>query len=613
MYRCLSPGCVGISLAWDACLPLAKAAGFEGIDVPVTADLDVARCKQLLAEHGLRAGGMGLSFDFRADEATYRKGFATFEPIVRKAVQIGQTRFVMWILSFSDDRPMKENFRFHVERLGPAARILAEHGCTLGLEFLGPQTLRAGHRYGFVRTLEHMLDLCEAVGPNTGLLLDSWHWHMSLGTREDILALAPRQVVYVHINDAPAGIPIEQQQDCVRRVPGETGVIDLPGFLDALRRIQYDGPVVPEPFVAELATLPPAQTAQLVGDALRRVWSLPLRPALPARMKAVATGRRKAWLVDLPVPQPQGHEVVVKLHASPICGSNMGAFTGDGEWVNDGHEGAGEVVAVAQSNLLKVGDRVALAPLNVCGRCADCLRGDIIFCKHRPPIHGNFAQFTRLADVLCTRIPDDLSYEHASLMGCALGPAHEAIKRLGLRPSDTVVISGLGPVGLGATALAAWHGAQVIALDPEPYRRDLAAKLGAARVADPTADGCRDMLMQTTEGQGVYRAIDCSGKPSSERMLIDLAAIRGIIAFVGENQDTIAVSPSRDMIRKGLTLIGCWHMNVLDAPQLIAFLRRCPAKADLLISHKFGFDRVQEAFDTFATRHTAKVILLPWG
>jgi L-iditol 2-dehydrogenase len=271
------------------------------------------------------------------------------------------------------------------------------------------------------------------------------------------------------------------------------------------------------------------------------------------------------------------------------------------------------VVAVAQSNLLRVGDRVALAPLNACGRCPDCLRGDVIFCKFRPPVHGNFAQFTRVADINCTRVPDDVSYEHASLMGCAMGPAYEAIKRLGIGPADTLVVSGLGPVGLGAVALASWRGARVVALDPELFRADLATKLGAEAVIDPTDGNCRAMLMEATEQKGVTRAIDCSGKPSSERLLIDMAAVRGMIAFVGENPDTIPISPSQDMIRKGLTLLGCWHMNVLDAPDLVTFLRRFPRKADLLISHKFGFGHVQEAFDVFASRKTAKVLLLPWS
>ena len=119
--------------------------------------------------------------------------------------------------------------------------------------------MREGHRYVFVHTLEEMLELGALIGANVGLLLDSWHWYTSLGTVEEVLALEPRQVVYVHINDAPAGVPVERQQDLLRCLPGATGVEDLPGFLGALRTIGYDGPVVPEPFVPALAEMPPAR------------------------------------------------------------------------------------------------------------------------------------------------------------------------------------------------------------------------------------------------------------------------------------------------------------------------------------------------------------------
>lgn len=613
MYRCLNAGNVGISLDWEACLPLTKAAGFTGIDIPFTPQTDCEKVRDLLGEYGLKTGGQSLPFDFLGPDAEFSDGLKTLRVVAQKAAAVGQTRFYIWIWPNSDTLSFKDNFRFHADRLGQAAAILNDTGCRLGLEFLGPRHYREGHPFSFVHTLAGMLDLAEAVGPNAGLLLDAWHWYTSMATVDEIRALTNDQIVYVHINDAPAGIPVEDQYDYVRAVPGETGVLDLPGFLDALRAIDYDGPVVAEPFVAALSDLAPDAALQRVAAGLDRVWDVRPRPALATTMKAVATGRGKAWLVDLPVPSAQGNEVVVKLHACPICGSNMGAFLGDGEWVNDGHEGAGEVVAVAQSNLLRVGDRVALAPLNACGRCAQCLRGDVIFCRNRPAVHGTFAQFTRTADVMCVKIPDDLDYDHASLMGCGLGPAYEAIKRMGVRGFDTLVVSGLGPVGLGATALASALGARVLALDPEPFRRELAGRIGAADTFDPTAADCREALLRAAGEGGIRKSIDCSGKEASERLLIDLAAIRGAVAFVGENAGPIPLSPSNDMIRKGLTLMGCWHMNMLDAPDLIDFLRRHPAKAELLISHRFAFDQAQEAFEVFATRQTAKVILNPKG
>ncbi len=609
MYKCLCPGAIGVE--WAAALPVAAQCGFAGIDVSLNPGDDPAALVATLAAHGLRPGGAGVPFDFRADDAAYAEGLAKLRAIAPLTAAVGCTRFSTWLLPYSDTLPLQENFAFHAARLTPIAQILAESGCRLGLEFLGPKTARQGHKHVFLHTLEGMLELCAACGPNVGLLLDSWHWYTSLGTVEEILALRNEQVVYVHINDAPAGIAVDKQQDLVRCLPGATGVEDLPGFLSALRAIGYDGPVVPEPFETRLTALPPAEAVRLTGEALNKVWLRQPGPTLPTTMQVVVTGGAKAWLAEAPVPEPRGREVVVKLFASPICGSNLWAYRDAAEHVNEGHEGAGEVVAVAQSNLLQVGDRVVLAPLNACGVCENCRHGDTIQCTHRPEIFGNFAQYTRTADVNCVPIPPDIDYVHAALLGCGLGPASEAIKRLGVTGFDTLVVTGLGPVGLGAVALATFLGARVIGIDLEPYRLDIARQLGAETLlfTDPAL---KEKLRDFTGG-GIRKGIDASGKEPAERLLLELAAVRGSIAFVGENAGTIPVSPSNDFIRKSLTLMGCWHMNMGDAPKLFEFLRRAPEKADLLISHRFGFAQVDDAFRTFAGRQSTKVILLPWG
>jgi len=273
MFTCMSPGAIGIGLPWEECLPLAKAAGFDGIDVDVDPAKGAAYYRDALARYGLQPGGAGLPFDYRGSASGVGEGLQKLDAIAAVAAEVGVTRFATWILPYSDELRMAENLRFHVERLAPAAKILDAHGCRLGLEFIGPKTMREGHKYVFVHTLEQMLAMGELIGPNVGLLLDSWHWYTSLGTVEDILALDQRQVVYVHINDAPAGVPVDRQLDAVRCLPGATGVEDLPGFLHALRTIGYDGPVVPEPFVPELREMPPAQAAQTVADALRGVWT----------------------------------------------------------------------------------------------------------------------------------------------------------------------------------------------------------------------------------------------------------------------------------------------------------------------------------------------------
>jgi sugar phosphate isomerase/epimerase len=110
-----------------------------------------------------------------------------------------------------------------------------------------------------------MRELIDAIDEkNVGFLLDTWHWYTSCGSPEDIRSLAASQVVYVHINDAPAGVLFDEYQDLVREVPGRTGIIDLIGFLTALQEIGYEGPVEPSvvgcPYLDAMSTLEAART-----------------------------------------------------------------------------------------------------------------------------------------------------------------------------------------------------------------------------------------------------------------------------------------------------------------------------------------------------------------
>jgi sugar phosphate isomerase/epimerase len=121
--------------------------------------------------------------------------------------------------------------------------------------------------------MKGMLELIDAVGAgNLGLLLDSWHWYTSHGTLDEILSLKGSDVIYVHINDAPAGIPVDEQIDNVRCLPGETGVIDISGFLGALKKIGYDGPVTPEPFDKSLKKMTITEAVLKVSKAVEKVW-----------------------------------------------------------------------------------------------------------------------------------------------------------------------------------------------------------------------------------------------------------------------------------------------------------------------------------------------------
>ncbi|MEN6549773.1 MAG: sugar phosphate isomerase/epimerase, partial [Armatimonadia bacterium] len=128
-------------------------------------------------------------------------------------------------------------------------------------------------KFEFIHTMEQMLELCSCLGQNAGLLLDAWHWYTSGGTLAQLKKLTNENVVYVHINDAPPDIALDDQVDSVRALPGETGVINLTGFLQVLRDIGYDGPVTPEPFSARLNAMEDkSEAVKLAGKMLKQVF-----------------------------------------------------------------------------------------------------------------------------------------------------------------------------------------------------------------------------------------------------------------------------------------------------------------------------------------------------
>lgn len=611
MQLALAAGKLGVTLDLEQWLPLAQAAGFAAAEPGLALDADAAAARALLDQHGLQAGGWQLDNLWRGSDAEHAAMVAQFPRRLAQARTLGNLTCLTWLRPASDDLSYRDNFRWHQQRLTPLAQQLAEAGGQLALEFLGPRTLRVGRRYSFIHTLEQVLELCEALGENVGVLLDCWHWHTSLGTVEDIRALPASRLLYVHVNDAPAGVPVEQLEDLERALPMTTGVIDSAGFIAALRAVGYQGLLVPEPFDASLRGQDPALVFRRTAELMRKMLDAQPRPALPRVMQSLAIGQGRTELIEQPMPRPRGQEVVIRIHTALICGSNVGSFRGEKMSLVGGHEGAGEVVTVAQPTRLKVGDRVGLSPLNACGVCEYCRRGETILCRHRPSYLGCFSQYTRVHESVCTLLPEAVSYEHGALLGCALGPAYGALRTIGVRAFDTLVVTGLGPVGLGATALAGFMGVRVLGVELDGWRRERALALGATEVFDPSDAQAVARLKAVLPSHGLRFGMDCSGAPAAQRMLIDLAAPLAQLAWVGENKQPLPVTPSDDFIRKHLTVTGVWHMNVLDQGDLLNFIQRAPQLADLLLTHRYPLHEAQAAFATFCGRQAVKVALQP--
>jgi len=153
------------------------------------------------------------------------------------------------------------------------AEILKEYGHSLGMEFIGPATSRAPHKYGFLYTMDGLLALCAAIGTGTcGLLFDAWHCYTAHATLDDIRKLSKDDIIYVHINDAPAGIEIDNQIDNARALPGETGVVPLAEMLRILKDMGYEGPVTPEPFSKKLEGVSPQEAAGIAIESVNKLW-----------------------------------------------------------------------------------------------------------------------------------------------------------------------------------------------------------------------------------------------------------------------------------------------------------------------------------------------------
>ncbi len=279
MFLNLNTGHIGIRASLSESIDLAKRNGFSGADFSIheVADLvDSEGAEAVLAlfsDAGLNPGVWGFPVNFREDEATWQADLKTLPRLAKAAQACGFTKCTTHIMPCTDALPYAENFSFHVDRMKPGAQILADHGIALGLEWVGPKTLRESMRYPFMHTMDEALELGDRVGTgNIGLLVDAYHLYTSHAPNSDILKLRADQIVNVHVNDAIKDVPVDEQLDGVRELPGYTNMIDLNGFLHALRDVGYDGPVTAEPFSQRLRDLPDEEAAAETGAAMQAMW-----------------------------------------------------------------------------------------------------------------------------------------------------------------------------------------------------------------------------------------------------------------------------------------------------------------------------------------------------
>jgi len=334
--------------------------------------------------------------------------------------------------------------------------------------------------------------------------------------------------------------------------------------------------------------------------------------------QAVMKGPREAAAVEVSDPRVADNYALVKVHCAPLCTEYKG-WEQSGEQHGFGHEAAGEVVEIGPKvTSVAVGDRVVVMPQNACGICDLCTSGEHIYCqspRKALEICGSetgmcrVAQYTIQQDWLLWRVADDLSYDHASMACCGLGPAFNAMQAMNVTATDTVLVSGLGPVGLGAAVIACYRGARVLGLEMNPYRVELAKTIGVENVIDPSGEDAHAQIMALTEGKGVDKSIECSSVAGAPAFLVSVARHRGHIATPGWGGP---VDFSK-LTGKGLTVHGCWHWNhQRDGATMERTIRGAAALIDKQITHTFSMDRIRESLELQDSGQCGKVMIHPW-
>ncbi|MCL4499800.1 MAG: alcohol dehydrogenase catalytic domain-containing protein, partial [Chloroflexi bacterium] len=172
---------------------------------------------------------------------------------------------------------------------------------------------------------------------------------------------------------------------------------------------------------------------------------------IPKRMAAVHfRGSGRVAIDEVDTPTPSGRDVLVRVEAAAICGTDRENLEGAGQSTVPGHECAGEVVSIDRPSWIRVGTRVAVNCHVTCLRCEHCLKGDLYFCDELKVIgfdrDGGFAEYMLVPEQCCMPLPDDISFEQGALLVDVLGTAYRAVMRAGLVPGSSIAIWGAGPI-----------------------------------------------------------------------------------------------------------------------------------------------------------------------
>jgi len=356
--------------------------------------------------------------------------------------------------------------------------------------------------------------------------------------------------------------------------------------------------------------------------------------ATPSEMNAlVLTSPGKFEIQRVAVPTPGPGEVLCRIRAVAICGSDPEIIRGDlaGTWppsypFTPGHEWAGEIVAIGPEVVgFAPGDRVAGEAHKGCGYCRNCLAGRYNLCENygKPETghrhygfitRGAYAQFNVYSLRSISLLPDSVSFREGALVDTG-GASLHGMELSGITPGGTVVIIGPGPIGLIAMRFAKLLGAARVIVVGRGARLQAAAAKGAAAVVDFEAGDPVKAVRDLAGGAGVDEVIECSGAPGTFDQAVRMVRKGGKVVLVGVPTDKVREAlPFKYIVHNEIAIFGS-RANPNVARKITQMLAAGHIEVKDLITHVFPLEDFAKALDTFVNRRDGviKVVIEPHG
>jgi threonine dehydrogenase-like Zn-dependent dehydrogenase len=318
----------------------------------------------------------------------------------------------------------------------------------------------------------------------------------------------------------------------------------------------------------------------------------------------VRTMRRLAYpgsgsvvVEEVPVPEPGPDQALIRVRASPLCGSERQALLG-GQPGNAGHEAAGVIEQLPPGSPFAVGELVGMSAVTGCGSCDRCLAGRETQCRNGVHVSGGWHAEYAVAPLSALRPVGDLDPTTAALLsGDALGVPGRVARRFPPAADAEIAVIGLGPVGLGHVLVQSFAGAHVIGIEPSPARRRQALRLGAAEVYEPGAYAGRPATV-----------IECTGVAEVVESALELVDSSGLVIQSGECHRAISLVPSDVVVHREITYTGSWFYASEDYPYMRQLLADgLPLRE--LCTHEVSAERAEQTFRDFLDGLTGKVVV----